>query len=104
MVKDAKRKTMRAGPFLFTKIGAGFSVVVVVARVATFEPHGGVELSSVFVPLWHLVASEVFSDRAVPALAWYAGVLLHWPALGGVVDVLRALCHTPRLDYPPNKA
>ena len=95
---------MRAGPFLFTKIGAGLSVVVVVAWVATFEPHGGVALSSVFGPLWRIVASEVFSDRAVPALAWYAGVLLHWPALRGVVDVLRALCRTTRVVSPPNKA
>jgi len=95
---------MRAGPLLFTKIGAGLSVVVVVAWVVTFEPHGGVALSSVLVPLWHLVASEAFSDRAVPVLAWYAGVLLHWPALGCGVDVLRAIRRrAPRVDSSPTK-
>jgi len=88
-------------PLRFTMIGAVLGVLAVVVWIATFEPHGGVELSSVLFPLWGLAADVLFHERSVPVLAWYAGALLHWPILGAVVDLGRAMRRpSQRADSP----
>lgn len=42
---------MPTRPFLFTAIGAALGGVAVILWIATFSPHGGVELSLLLFPL-----------------------------------------------------
>jgi hypothetical protein len=82
--------------FRYTKIGVGLGVVAVATWMATFDPHGGVELSSIHAPLWHCVLHLAVPGQSIPTLAWYAGLMLHWPLLGAAVDLLRAGRQTRR--------
>jgi len=96
---------MPTGPLLFTKIGALFGVAAVVIWIATFSAHGGVELSGILFPLWRLAAGVLLPGRSIPVLAWYAGALLHWPALGAAIDLARALRRgSRRVGSPPNSS
>ena len=93
---------MASRPWTVTKIGALIGVLATLAWVATFQPHGGVELSVILFPLWNLLGHLIFPEQSVPACAWFAGALLHWPALGAVVDLLMTPGRRPRVDSPPN--
>lgn len=86
----AGRAGTRTNRFAFTMLGGLMSVVAVVVWIATFAPHGGVDLSGYLFPVWSWIASALYAGRSVPALVWYGGILLHWVVLGALVDLLRA--------------
>ena len=77
--------------FTFTILGGLVSLVAVLTWIATFEPHGGVELSGYLFPAWSWLAGVLFTGRSVPVPVWYGGALLHWVLLGALVDFLRGL-------------
>lgn len=76
----------------FTLIGVGMSVLGVAIILATFEPHGddGLLLRSLF-PLLRPVAALI-SMLPIGEGMWlalfYGCILLHWPLLGAVLDVV----------------
>ncbi len=96
---------MATRPLLFTRFGALLSVIAVGAWIATFEPHGGASLSSELYPLLRLTANQFCRERSVPMLAWYAAALLHWPAVGALIDCGRALRRrNRRMDSPRDQS
>jgi hypothetical protein len=81
----------------FTLIGAAAGPIVVGIWTATFQPHGGVELSSYLFPLsaW-LLGEVIFRHDSIPVLVWYGSALSHWAAVGCVIDFFRNRMRTLR--------
>lgn len=82
---------MTARCFTFTILGGLVGPVAVLLWIATFEPHGGVELSGCLFPAWSWLSRVLFAGRSVPAPVWYGGAVLHWVVLGALVDFFREL-------------
>jgi len=75
-------------PCIATLAGFVAGVLAVAIWMATFEPHGGVELSRYFFSLSAVVLERIYPGESVPALVWYGFALLQWVTLGVVVDLL----------------
>lgn len=89
----------RTSPFLWTTILGIVGVAAVVAWMATLT-HCGPDLAFPLFPLWCLAAEALFP---MPSSVYYTGALLHWPAVGAVVDLVRAWKRRSQRAKRPNR-
>ena len=75
--------------WILTIAGGALGIVAVLVWMATFEPHGGVNLSPYLFPLLPRMWDLVFPAVSVPAVIVYATMLVYWPLVGWVLDVIR---------------
>jgi len=68
---------------------AGLAAVFV--WMATFEPHGGTNLSACLFPISAITAQVFFPHTSFPVALWYSLAVGQWIAFGMVVDLLRAV-------------
>ena len=80
---------MHIRPFIGTLVGAAIGLLAIVIWIATFEPHGGPELSHYLFPGSAILLERMFPTRSIPVPLWYGGALLHWVIPGVLVDLLR---------------
>ena len=80
---------MSIRPFIGTLVGAAIGLLAIVIWMATFEPHGGPELSHYLFPGSAILLERMFPTRSIPVPLWYGGALLHWVIPGVLVDLLR---------------
>lgn len=82
---------MHIRPYIGIICGTVVGGLAIVIWMATFEPHGGVELSRYLFPLSALALERMYPAQDVPVPFWYAAAMLQWVGLGAVVDLLRRL-------------
>jgi hypothetical protein len=72
-----------------TTCGFVVGISAIALWIATFSPHGGVELSAFLFPISRVVLQAFFPNQSIPVLLWYVGALLQWILLGAFVDLVR---------------
>ena len=82
---------MRIRRYIGTLCGAGVGVLAIVIWMATFQPHGGVELSPYLFPLSPIILKRLYPAQSVPVVVWYGGALVQWLVFGALLDVLRSV-------------
>ena len=73
----------------YTGVGIVVGFLAVAVWIATFAPHGGVELSAYLFPVARLLLGIIFPQQSIPPLVWFGSMLLHWPLIGFVMDLIR---------------
>jgi hypothetical protein len=80
---------MRIRPIFATLCATAAGVLALGAWAATFEPHGGVDLSPYLFPVSTAVLGAAYGGSSVPVPVFYGSALLQWVLLGALVDVAR---------------
>jgi hypothetical protein len=62
--------------------------------MATFEPHGGTNLSTCLFPVSQITAALFFPHSSFPVVLWYSLAVGQWITFGMFVDLLRAARRT----------
>lgn len=75
--------------YIGTLVGTAIGLTAIVVWLATFEPHGGPELSHYLFPGSAILLERMFPTCSIPVPLWYVGALLHWVIPGVFVDLLR---------------
>src|SRR5688572_12110450 len=86
-----RRRARPRRPWFWTCVGVVLSVCAVALWIATFEPHGGAELSWFLFPIARLVLDFLFRGKDIDPVLWYGSAVLQWAAVGALLDLGRWL-------------
>jgi hypothetical protein len=80
---------MKIRPYLGTLGGLVLGLFAISLWAVTFQPHGGVELSSFLLPASRPVFDRLYPNESVPVFAWFGFGVVQWVIAGTMVDLIR---------------
>ncbi len=76
-------------PWFWTLVMGVLGIVLLIVWLLTFSKEGGVNLSPWLFPAADWLLRRVYAQGDVNIPVWYGSLLLHWPLVGALIDLLR---------------